>query len=110
MDQRNFAIGLLSTTAAILLVGLVLVTARPSPAIAAGMTATGGDYIMSVGTTPQTDEEYLFIVDVPSQKMVVYRFDANKGVVDLIQAIDLAVFRQPPGQPPPGQPPGRRQP
>ncbi len=110
MDQRNFAIGVLSTTAAIMLVGLVLVSTRPTPASAAGMTATGGDYIMSVGTTPQTDEEYLFVVEVPAQKMVVYRFDANKGVVDLIQAIDLAVFRQPPGQPPPGQPPGRRQP
>ena len=106
MDQRNFVIGILSTTAAIMLVGLVLVTTRPTSVSAAGMTATGGDYIMSVGTTPQTDEEYLFVVDVPAQKMVVYRFDANKGVVDLVQGIDLSVFRQPP----PGQPPGRRQP
>jgi|CXWL01.1.fsa_nt_gi hypothetical protein len=110
MDQRNFAIGVLSTTAAIMLVGLVLVTTRPTPVSAAGMTATGGDYIMSVGTTPQMDEEYLFVVDVPTQKMAVYRFDASKGVVDLIQGIDLSEFRKQPGQPPPGKPPGRRQP
>lgn len=106
MDQKNFAIGLLSTTAAIMLVGLAVISTQPAPATAAGMTATGGDYIMSVGTTPQTDEEYLFVVDAPAQKMVVYRFDANKEAVDLIQAIDLAQFRQQPGQPPSG----RRQP
>ncbi len=110
MDQRNFAIGVLSTTAAIMLVGLVLVTTRPTQVSAAGMTATGGDYIMSVGTTPQTDEEYLFVVDVPMQKMVVYRFDANKSIVDLIQGIDLSEFRKPAGQAAPGKPPGRRQP
>lgn len=110
MDQRNFAIGVLSTTAAIMLVGLVVVATRPASVSAAGMTATGGDFIMSVATTPQTDEEFLFVVDVPAQKMVVYRFDANKGVVDVIQAVDLSEFRDPTGQPPPGQPPGRRQP
>jgi hypothetical protein len=109
MDQRN-TIGVLSTTAAILLVGLVLVTTRPIPAIAAGMTATGGEFIMTVGTTPQTDEEYLYVVDVPTQKMAIYRFDVNKGVVDLVQGVDLSQFRQQPGQPPPGQPPGRRKP
>ncbi len=103
MDQKNFAIGVLSTTAVIMLVGLVLVTSRPEPALAAGMTATGGDYIMSVGTTPQTDEEYLYVVDVPAQKMIVYRFDANKAAVDVIQAVDLAPFRQGQGQPPPGK-------
>lgn len=110
MDQKNFAIGVLSTTAAIMLTGLVLVSSRPEPALAAGMTATGGDYIMSVATTPQTDEEYVYVVDVPAQKMIVYRFDSNKGAVDLIQTIDLAQFRQGSGQPPPGQPPGKRQP
>ena len=100
MDQKNFTIGLLSTTAAILLVGLALVTARPQPALAAGMTATGGDYIMSVGTTPQTDEEYLYIINVPAQRMIVYRFDANKASVDIIQTIDLAQFRKGPTPPP----------
>lgn len=109
MDQKNFAIGVLSTTAAIMLVGVALVTSRPAPVMAAGMTATGGDYIISVGTSPQTDEEYVYVVDVPSQKMVVYRFDANKAVVDVVQAIDLSQFRQG-TPPPPGQPGGRRTP
>ena len=103
MDQKNFAIGVLSTTAVIMLVGLAVIATRPEPAHAAGMTATGGDYIMSVGTTPQTDEEYLYVVDVPAQKMIAYRFDVNKGAVDMVQAIDLAVLRQPPGQPQPGK-------
>ena len=109
MDQKNFAIGVLSTTAAILLVGVVLITGRPQSAVAAGMTSTGGDYIISVGTSPQTDEEYVYVIDVPSQKMLVYRFDANRGLVDVVQSIDLAQFRQG-TPPPPGQPPGRRAP
>lgn len=109
MDQKNFTIGVLSTTAAILLVGVVLVASRPSPVLAAGMTATGGDFIITVGTSPQTDEEYVYVLEVPSQKMLVYRFDANRGTVDIVQALDLSQFRQ--GTPPPaGQPGGRRTP
>ena len=105
MDQKNFVIGVLSTTAAVMLVGLILVTMPPAPVSAAGMTATGGDYIMTVGTTPQTDQEYLYVLDVPLQKLIIYRFDANRSVVEIVQGIDLSVFRQTPAPSP-----GRRQP
>jgi hypothetical protein len=108
MDQRNFAIGVLSTTAVILLVGVVMVASRPSPVEAAGMTATGGDYIVSVGTSSQTDEEYVYVVDVPSQKMLVYRFDANRGNVDIVQAVDLSKLRDDAAPAPPQG--GRRTP
>jgi hypothetical protein len=107
MDQKNLTIGVLSTTAAIMLVGLVLVTCRTSPVIAAGMTEHGGDYIMTVGASPQADEQFLYVIDVPLQKMVVYRFvyDSTRAAVDMLQGIDLGEFREKAGQPA-----GRRQP
>lgn len=110
MDQKNFAIGVLSTTAAIMFTGLILIGSRPETVNAAGMTSSGGDYIMTIGTTPQTDEEYLYVVDVSMQKMIVYRFDANRAVVDIVQGINLAEFREAPGQAPTGkgQPPTRK--
>lgn len=96
MDQRNFAIGVLSTTAAVMLVGLLVLTGRPESAQAAGMSDRGGDYVMSVGTTPQTDEEYLFVLSNSQQKMVVYRFDTNRGMLDMVQGVDLSALRDPP--------------
>jgi len=113
MDSKNFLIGLLSTTAAILLVGVVVVLTRPTPVIAAGMTASGGDYILTVGTGTQIDEEYVYVVDTSSQKMLVYRFDGNRGVIEIISGVDLGILRQGAGNAPGGQnpPPGRsRQP
>ena len=104
MDQKNFAIGVLSTTAAILLVGLAIVASRPAPASAAGMTASGGDYVMTIARTPQPDEEFVYVVNVPAQKMVVYRFDATRGLTDMVQAFDLSMLRLPPDRQPSGRP------
>ena len=110
MDSRNFIIGLLSTTAAILLIGVVIVASRPSPARAAGMTASGGDYILTVGTGNQLDEEYIYIVDSSAQKMLAYRFDSNRGEIEIIQGIDLSGFRQGPGAAPSGKSPSSGRP
>ena len=109
MDSKNFAIGVLSTTSAILLVGVVVVITRPQPVIAAGMSASGGEYIMSVGTSAQVDEEFLYVVDVPARKMLVYRFDGNRSVIEIVQGIDLGELRPDAGNQPgrQNQPPGR---
>jgi len=93
VDSKNFAIGVLSTTAAILLVGVIVVTTRPQPTIAAGMTAVGGDYILTVGTGTQLDEEFVYVVAVSAQKMLVYRFDGNRSEIEIVQGIDLSEFR-----------------
>ena len=42
MDSKNFAIGILSTTAVILLAALVIIHTRPDPAFASGVTTTSG--------------------------------------------------------------------
>lgn len=111
MDQKNFAIGVLSTTAAIMFTGLIMIGTRPETANAAGMTTSGGEYIMTVGTTPQTDEEYLYVLDTGMQKMIVYRFDANRANMELVQGIDLSEFRKALNAPPqPKAPPEPRKP
>ena len=98
-------IGLLSTTATILLVGVVVVMTRPAPALAAGMTASGGDYIITVGTGTQIDEEFVYVVDTSAHKMLAYRFDGNRGSLEIISGVDLSVPRQGAGNAPAGQNP-----
>lgn len=93
MDQRNFAIGILSTTAVILLVGVLLVQSRPRPALASGVTTSGGNYVMTVGSVSIDDEELLYLIDAPKQKLVIYRFDAGKKEIEVVQGISLEEMR-----------------
>ena len=77
MDAKNFTIGILSTTAVILLVGLFVIHSRPEPTYASGMNAQGGDYLLTTGQL-QDSEELLYVVDAQSRRMIVYRFDINR--------------------------------
>ena len=114
MDSKNFAIGLLSTTAVILLVGVLIIQSRPAPALASGMTASAGRYVITVGTRTIGDEEFVFVIDTSSEKMIIYRFNSAKLQIELIQGISLKEMRaatdgvqQPP---PPSKRGGRRRP
>ncbi len=112
LDSRNFAIGVLSITAVILLVALLIVQTLPSPALASGMTVTAGPYILTVGTDLAPDEELLYVIDTPSQRLVSYRFDPLKYEIQIVQGIELDKLRgaatqtQPvtPNQPAPRRP------
>lgn len=108
VDSKNFAIGVLSTTAMILLVGLVVVQTAPPSVRADGMTVAGGDYVVTVGARTQTDEDYVYIIDVPAEKMIAYRFDTAKQQIEIVQGMDLSVLRQAPAKPEPGKPGQRR--
>ena len=57
------------------------------------MTATAGRYVISVGTRSIGDEELVFVVDSPSQKMMIYRFNSAKRRIEQIQGIDLKEMR-----------------
>lgn len=92
MDSKNFAIGILSTTAVILLVGLVLVQSRPEPAYAFGMTARGGDYLITTGQL-QPSQELLYVLDAASEKMLVYRFDMSRKQIAIVTGESLAKYR-----------------
>ncbi len=105
MDSKNFTIGILSTTAVILLVGLVIINTRPEPASASGMTVTGGDYVLTVGSDISSDEELLYVVDAPEEKLVVYRFDGGRQQIEVVQGIDLGEMRADAG---PSQQPGKK--
>ncbi len=93
MDSKNFTIGILSTTAAILLVGVLIISSRPAPALAHGMTASAGSYVMTVGTLTSGDEELVFLIDAPAEKMIVYRFDIARMRIVKAAGIDLAEMR-----------------
>ncbi len=99
MDTKNFAIGILSTTAVILLVGLLFLNSRPQPAWASGMTSGAGDYVLTVGSDASADEELVYVIDAPGQKLIAYRFATGRQQIEIVQGIDLAELRESPGQP-----------
>ncbi len=106
MDPRNFTIGVLSTTAAILLVGVVIVQSQPQVAWASGMTASGGEYVMTVGRDISGDQELLYVIDSGTQRMVVYRFNASRQQIELVQGIELDKLREANAAAGQKQPPG----
>ena len=93
MDSKNFAIGVLSTTAMILLVGLLIISTRPDPAYASGMTATSGNYSLTVGRISPA-EEVLYVIDTSQEKLLTYSFDTGRRSIVPIQIIDLNQVRQ----------------
>ena len=108
MDARNFAVGVLSTTATILLVGVVLLYSRPDAVRAEGMTTSGGNYVVTVGSLTKGDEELVYVLDTAADKMLVFRFDANRRQIEIVQGVDLAEALRtatPPGQQPAGATP-----
>jgi len=98
VDRGFFAVGVLSVTAVVLLVGIMIVQMMPAPVRADGMSVTGGDYTMTVGAFVDTDEEYLYVIDIPSSKMAVYRFDIPNLRIEIIQGIELSKLRTPTGE------------
>ena len=108
VDSKDFAIGILSTTAAILLVGLVIINTRPEAALADGMTTTGGGYVMTVGGVSSPDEDYVYILNTPAERLIAYRFNANREQIEVVQGIDLADLRTQAGTPQRGRRPAPR--
>ena len=105
MDSRNFAIGILSTTAVILFVGLVLTLSRPAPVYASGMGDRGGDYNMLSGAIWE-QEEVLYVINTAMDRMITYKYDRQTGRVIVAQGTDLKQFMRAPA--PPGGKKGRR--
>ncbi len=93
IDSKNLAIGVLSTTAVILLVGLILLHSRPEPAYGFGMNAQGGDYLLTTGQM-QPSQELLYVIDAAEEKMLVYRFDLNRKQIRMGRMYNLAKMRQ----------------
>ena len=107
VDTKDFVIGILSTTAAILLVGILIINTRPEPAWADGMTTAGGPYVLTVGGVGIADEEHLYILDTPAERLIAYRFNANRQQIEIAQGIELTDLRRAAAQPT-SQPRGRQ--
>ncbi len=93
MDSRNFTIGILSTTAIILLAA-VLVFQAPQPTVLAdGMAIIKDDYVLSVGAATRNDEDLVYIIDSVTERLGVYRFNTSRKQIELVQGISMAEMR-----------------
>lgn len=112
MTSKDFAIGVLSTTAVILLVGLLVILSRPATAFASGMTASMGRYVLTVGNVQIGNEELLYVLDTVDQKMIAYRFNGAKKQIVPVWGDNLARFDGDSQNNPPARGPkkGRRRP
>ena len=87
IDTKNFTIGVLSVTAAILFLGVVLLSQLPT-AYAIGQTAKGGDYVVSTGQYSNS-LEVVYILDAAASKVIAYAYDSNRKRLEQIAGVDL---------------------
>lgn len=92
LDARLFAIGVLSITAGVLFVGFMLVTQQPAYAI--GMNDRSGDYILATQQLSTTSEGVV-VVDAAAKRLIVYEFDYNNKVLNIVRQIPLDQLPKP---------------
>src|SRR5215470_13190734 len=96
MCRETFVIGVLSITAMILFVGILVVVSMPTPASALGETDRGGDYVM-VTSQFMANWELIFITDGAVGRMAAYFYDLNTQTIRLWDMVELARFMRPSG-------------
>ncbi len=90
MNNQNFTIGVLTVTATILLVGLILMgTIGQRPAQAFGQLDRGGDYVM-VTSQWLNGRELLWVLDGRSQVLGMYHFEPRRARLELVDTILLS--------------------
>ena len=98
MESKNLAIGVLSTTAVILFVGLVLVQTQPAPVYASGMGDGGGDYVIVSGALWDR-EEILYVIDSELLRLRTYKYDLNRNTIAVGPGEELQRYFNPQGNP-----------
>ena len=93
LDAKTFAIGVLSITAAILLVGVIIIGSTPRNAVADGIGSEFNDFTIAVGKVGP-DEGALYVIDNVSQQLLTYTVERKTGAVKLSDKYSLAI--QPP--------------
>lgn len=88
VDSRALAIGVLSITACILFVGLMLMMFQPRPAYAIGQVDRAGDYIM-VTQQLSSSQEACVVIDAASRNMGLYLYNASNRQIQMLQRISL---------------------
>lgn len=83
-DGKSLAIGVLSVTAAIFLVGFALLAAFPRQALAFGQNDRSGDYIILTQQISNSIEG-LVVIDAASKRMCLYGLDLGTKQLRLMQ-------------------------
>jgi len=89
MDSRNLALAVLTVTAAILFVGLVVVsTLSPQQAMAVGQMDRAGDYVVATGQL-QDSTEVVYVTDAAEERLNVYVYDITRRQLQVLDSFDL---------------------
>ena len=95
IDGQTFGIGVLSVTACVLLVGLLLVSMQaPTPAYGIGTSDRGGDYIMITQQVSNTTEGVV-VIDAAAKQLIVYAFDYNSKSLEILEQVSLDLLPKP---------------
>jgi hypothetical protein len=92
LDAKLFAIGVLSITAGVLFVGLMLMSQQPAYAI--GMNDRSGDYILATQQLSTTSEGVV-VVDSAAKRAIIYEFDYNNKAFNILRQIALDQLPKP---------------
>lgn len=93
LDGKSFAIGILSVTACVLLVGYLLLAAQPAPVYATGQVDRGGDYILATQQLSNS-QEGVIVIDAAARQMSLYILDMNQRRIRPIQ-LNIPLSRMP---------------
>lgn len=89
IDIRTLAIAVLTITATILLVGLVVINTLPTQqAFGYGQMDRAGDYVVATGQL-QDSTELVYITDAAVGRMAVYMYDYSRKQLRLLDGFDL---------------------
>jgi hypothetical protein len=86
-DQKNTVIAVLSGLA-VLLVAVLIVLYGNQPALGS-VTVTAGDY-SAASFSVSSGQDYMAVVDNPTKRMIIYRFDRNRKRIEVVDSRDLS--------------------
>jgi hypothetical protein len=87
VDTKVFAIGVLTITACVLLVGFLMLAATP-PALASRMMDRGGDYILCTQSISNS-REALVVIDAAARRVVLYAYNASRHEIEPLDRFAL---------------------
>lgn len=92
-DRHRLSIGVLSITAMVLLVGIVVVSSINRSALAIGMSDRGGDYIV-VTSQFTGSREAIIVTDAAAERMAAYLFNLTTRRMEPVSVFDLKKLKE----------------
>jgi len=96
MDNRNFVIGILSVTAVVLFVGLMVIYTVPE-ARGFGQSTSGGDYLVATGQI-RDSTELIYVLDAATGRLLAYVLDSNSKRLQRVDGFPLDQLNQAAGK------------